>query len=112
MVRETYGMARRGPHERAGLEVAMQRVYALSRGDQLRLFAALRGYLGVQVGPGGRAQPPAQALDALRQVADDLGRPGEQMTVDEFKCRRSRAPVWSGGRPAGSFAPGRAGVGR
>jgi hypothetical protein len=41
-------MARRNPHERAEPKRRCN-VYALSRADQLRLFAALPDYLGDEV---------------------------------------------------------------
>lgn len=71
------------------MEATIRRVLALSRADQLRLFAALREYLGEAVGKETEADRQitrqAAALAAIRAVAEHLHRtPGEPMTTGEF----------------------------
>jgi len=53
-------IGRVGVAERAEFEATMRRVLALSRADQIRLFVALRSYLGEEIG---------KETEADRQIA-------------------------------------------
>jgi hypothetical protein len=86
---EPADMGRRLAPERAELEAVMRRVYSLSRADQRRLFATLSAYLGEGAAKDSKVEKQitrrADALDAIRAVAEHLGRgEGETLTGAEF----------------------------
>lgn len=84
----------RSPHARSEIEDVLRRVYRLSRRDQMQVFTTLRDYLGDEVGREAEQdvaiRQRARTLEALAQVAQDLGLP--QATAPNTRQFREVAP--------------------